>query len=221
MWISISVCRHINAWSRIRAYPHVRIARRHNRKHTCMKTRACTCMHTCTHVHTRTYRLTQQDNLAHVCSDTCASTQAHIRPSVHAYTRAHRCTRSGEKFAAPCAHPKMHTGLCRASGGRFGALKFSASGSYPPPAICAPRTARWPPLHLESSSREFHFLVPRPIRIIITNIEFIPLASIECQRVSANVHSPAQCVCCQCWIARVVGIATSRITRSCAISSSA
>ena len=46
---------HINAWSRICAYPHVHIARRynmHNRIHTCMKTRARTCTHTCTHVHT-------------------------------------------------------------------------------------------------------------------------------------------------------------------------
>ena len=88
-----------------------------------------------------------------MCSDTCASTQAHIRPSVHAYTRAHTCTRTGEKFAAPRAHPKMHTALCRASGGRFGALKVSASGSYPPPAICAPRTARWPSLHLANRVR--------------------------------------------------------------------
>ena len=52
----LSADMHINTWSRIRAYPHVRIARRHNRIHTCMKTRACTCMRTCTHVHTRTYR---------------------------------------------------------------------------------------------------------------------------------------------------------------------
>ena len=72
---------------------------------------------------------------------------------MHAYTRAHTCTRTGEKFAAPCAHPKMHTALCRASGGRFGALKVSASGSYPPPAICAPRTARWPSLHLANRVR--------------------------------------------------------------------
>ena len=118
----------------------------------CTQTQQNTHMHenTCTHGHTGPYT---QDNHAHVCSDTCASTQAHIRPSVHAYTRAHTCTRTGEKFAAPCAHPKMHTALCRASGGRFGALKVSASGSYPPPAICAPRTARWPSLHLANRVR--------------------------------------------------------------------
>ena len=38
----LSADMHINTWSRIRAYPHVRIARRHNRIQTCMKTRACT-----------------------------------------------------------------------------------------------------------------------------------------------------------------------------------
>ena len=112
-----------------------------------------------------------QDNRAHVCSDTCASTQAHIRPSVHAYTRAHTCTRTGEKFAAPCAHPKMHTALCRASGGRFGALKVSASGSYPPPAICAPRTARWPSLHLANRVRASSICSGSRIRTLYAKYE--------------------------------------------------